>query len=90
MTITGMVKAAEAGSQYAATVETEWTRGGETQKATLQVANDEQGKKLAAEANGKKAEIKGTIQRQGDERVLTVKEFKLAEEKPAAEAPAAK
>jgi len=82
-TITGKVKAAEAGAAYAATVEAQWTRGDQTMKVTLQVTNDEQGKKLAQEADGKTAEIKGTIERKGDERWLTVKEFKIVEEKPA-------
>jgi hypothetical protein len=84
MTITGKVTAAAADAKYAATVEGEREMRGEMRKFTFQVTNDEQGKKLAKEANGKTAEIKGTVERKETERWLTVKEFKIVEEKPAA------
>jgi hypothetical protein len=85
ITITGKVKAApaEAKAAYAATVESERKRGEEVQKVTFQVTNDEQGQKLAKEADGKTAEITGTVERKGEEHWLTVKEFKIVEAQPA-------
>ncbi len=94
-TITGLVKAAPADAAYAATVETERERAGTARKVTFRVTNDAQGKKLAKEADGKTAEIKGTVETKDRERWITVKEFKVVEAAPAAPkaapaAPAAK
>ncbi len=88
-TVTGEVKAAEPNAAYAATVEFERERAGAARKVTLRVTNDEQGKKLAKEANGKTAEIKGTVETKDRERWITVKEFKIVEPKAAPAAPKA-
>jgi hypothetical protein len=83
VTVTGTVKAvaAEPGTKApAAMVEvTEKGPGPAPVVVTYKVTNDEQGKKLAKEANGKKAEIKGTVETKGEESWLTVKEFKVLE-----------
>jgi hypothetical protein len=84
-TIAGKVKAAPAASKlaYAATVEPERKAGDKTAKVTYKVTNDVQGKKLAKDADGKKAEIKGTVEVKDKDHWLTVKEFKVVEEKHA-------
>jgi len=81
VTLTGTVKAitAEAGKVApAAMLEvTEKGTGAVPVVVTYSVTNDEQGKKLAKDANGKKAEIKGTVETKGEAMWLTVKEFKV-------------
>jgi len=83
--VKGTVKAAPADAKHAATVETIREMTGGPQKVTMYVTNDEQGKKLAKEADGKTAEIKGVIsideKAEGRPMWLTVKEFKIVEEK---------
>jgi len=44
------------------------------------VTNDDNGKKLAQEADGKKAEVKGTVSIKEDEKWITVQEYKVIEE----------
>lgn len=48
------------------------------------------GKKLAQEADGKQAEIVGFVHEKGDTKWLTVKEFKVLEEKKEGDKPAEK
>lgn len=87
-TMTGKVKAAPADAKYAATFETEREMTGGRRLVTMYVTDDEQGKKLAKEAAGKTAEIKGVIsideKAEGRPMWVTVQEFKIVEEKPAA------
>lgn len=82
--VTGKVAAVPADSKYAATVETEIHMAGGMQKVTLQVVKDEQGEKLAKDAMGKTAEVKGIVSipvEKDAPRTITVKEFKIVEEK---------
>jgi len=86
MTITGAVKAigqpVEKGPVAMVEV-SEKGPGAVPVVVTYSVTNDEQGKKLAKDANGKKAEIKGTVVHKDHDSWITVKEFKILEAAPA-------
>ena len=70
-TITGIVTAAAKEAPEAATV-----RVGD---ATYKVTKDDNGRKVATEANGKKAEIKGNVEDKDGAKWITVLSAKLVE-----------
>jgi len=83
-TVTGKVTAAPADAKYAATFDTEMEMAGGKQPVTLQVIKNDQGQKLAKDAAGKTAKVKGivTIPTEKDApRTIDVKEFTIVEEK---------
>jgi hypothetical protein len=81
-TVTGSVKAigqpVEKGPVAVVEVQSK-TAAGLPEVITYRVVNDDQGKKLAKDANGKQAEVKGTVTTKDGDRWLTVKEFKVIE-----------
>jgi len=81
VTVTGDVKAMPAGNEMkaAAMVEVERKVGDKVEKMAYRVTDDDQGKKLAKEADGKKAEVKGTVEEKDKALWLTVTEFKIVE-----------
>jgi len=70
-TITGIVRAAAPDAPEAATV-----RVGDV---TYKVTKDDNGRKVAADANGKKAEIKGNVEDKDGVKWITVLGAKLVE-----------
>jgi len=83
--ITGTVKASGADSKLGcpATVESRKRVGEKWEKVIYNVVNDDNGKKLAKEADGKRVEIKGTVETKDKVEWLTVKEFTVVVPKAA-------
>jgi len=76
VTVTGQVKAVTGVAGCVATVTVEKV-GEATKTVVYNVVDTPAGQRLAAEANGKKVEIKGTVETKDKVECLTVTEFKV-------------
>ncbi|HEY3324147.1 MAG TPA: hypothetical protein VGP72_27085 [Planctomycetota bacterium] len=72
--ITGIVTVAAADAKEAATVKV-----GKDGKVIYKITKDDNGKKVAAEAKGKKVEIKGKVEEKDGEKWITVTSCKIVE-----------